>query len=90
MNSTVKVRVTPKSSREEVVLDGELIKVYVRSAPADGEANEAVVRVLSKALRVPKSTVEIIKGFTSREKTINVDGLTTNECLERLTGSAGH
>ncbi|MCE9558096.1 MAG: DUF167 domain-containing protein [Armatimonadetes bacterium] len=86
--SLLKVRVTPKSSREDVVVEGELIRVYVRAVPADGEANQAVEKVLAKSLKVPKSAVEIVKGLSSREKTVSITGLTAEECIVRLQTKA--
>ena len=44
----------------------------VAEAPADGAANEAVVRLLAKALGTSRSEVEIISGATSRHKRVAV------------------
>lgn len=73
---TIQIRVVPRasSSRFEVQPDGS-IKVWVTAAPADGQANEAVVGLLSKALGVAKMRLEIVRGWTSRDKTIAVEGL---------------
>jgi len=78
------VRVTPKSSQQKVVREGDLIRVYVRAAPADGEANKAVLEVLSKALGVPKTSLEVIRGHTSREKTIRAATLSMTEVIAKL------
>jgi hypothetical protein len=50
----------------------EELEVRVAEAPADGAANEAVVRLLAKALGTSRSEVEIISGATSRHKRIAV------------------
>lgn len=73
----LRVKVTPKASAErikkEVAADGSaLYKVYVTAAPEDGKANEAVIKLLAKALGVAKSSLTITHGLTSREKTIRV------------------
>ena len=52
--------------------------------PADGEANEAVVRLLAKALSVAKSRVEIVSGHSSRVKKIAIEGLSAHEAISRL------
>ncbi len=80
------VRVTPKSSRNAVVVEGDAVKVYVTAPPADGEANAAVIAVLAKALGIAKSKLAIVRGESSREKTISVEGLSAEEALRRLNG----
>lgn len=66
------VRVTPKASRNAVVAEDGAIRVYVTTVPEDGKANAAVVKLLAKALGVPKSRLELIRGATSRDKTFRV------------------
>lgn len=71
------VRVLPKSSKSEIVgeLDGAL-KVKIKSPPIDGAANAELVKTLAKFFDVPKSAVEIIKGETSKNKQIKIEGIT--------------
>lgn len=61
----------PGSSREKVIetAPGELT-IYFRAKPHDGEANEALVKILSKYLGVPKTSIKISRGARSRIKTI--------------------
>lgn len=80
----VKVRVHPKASRSAVVGEhGGALKVAVTAAPEKGKANAAVVELLAKALGVPKSSVELIAGTTSRDKVFAVRG-TSREAIEAL------
>ena len=44
------------------------------AAPEDGKANAAVIALLADAWRIPKSTIEILRGGTAREKTLSVAG----------------
>lgn len=81
----LQVRVTPKSSRNRVVIESDLVKVYVTSPPADGEANQAVVETVAKSLKIAKSRVELVKGHTSREKTLAIQGLGLDEVLALLS-----
>lgn len=74
----LKVRVTPKSSRNAVEA-GTPFKVYVTVPPSDGEANRAVVETVAKALSVAKSKVTIVRGQTSRDKTLDIQGMTEEE-----------
>ncbi len=80
----LKVRVQPRSSREGLTrsADGKL-HVRVSVAPVDGEANEAVLRVLSKALGLRKSQFSLVCGHTSRLKLVKVTGIGLEE-LARL------
>lgn len=75
---TLRVKVTPKAKSErikkETSADGAVLyKIYVTAAPEDGKANEAVIKLLSKAFGVAKSKLTIAHGHTSREKTIKIN-----------------
>ncbi len=74
---TIHVRVTPKASRNEIFSEtletGETrVRVYVTTAPEDGKANKAVLALLAKALPLPKSSLKIIQGDTTRDKVIKI------------------
>jgi uncharacterized protein YggU (UPF0235/DUF167 family) len=76
MTTLLAVRVTPRSARPglggwRTGADGrEELEVRVVQAPADGAANEAVAKLLAKALGVSRSEVAIISGLTSRNKRV--------------------
>jgi uncharacterized protein len=76
----VELRVTPRAGRNEIgaVRDGRLL-VKVTAAPEDGKANAAVIKLLSKAWHVPATSMEIIHGETSREKTLLLRGVTLDD-----------
>ena len=82
---TIKVRVQPKSSRNQVdgFQDGAL-RVRVTAAPTEGQANAAVIALLAKTLGVSKSRLEIIRGYSSRDKVVSVDTLTEQEVRRKL------
>lgn len=69
----IAIRVTPKASRNRITQDGDQIRVYVTVVPEGGKANAAVLKLLAKALGVPKSRLTILRGETSRDKVIRVD-----------------
>jgi uncharacterized protein (TIGR00251 family) len=69
----IAVRVTPRASRNAVVVDGEMLRVTVTVVPEDGKANAAVIKLLSKALGVAKSRLVLIRGATSRDKVFRVE-----------------
>ena len=76
----VRVRVTPRGGRDaiggiEALSDGRrVLKVRVRAVPEDGAANEAVRRLLAKALGLPASAVSLEAGATARLKTFLIAG----------------
>lgn len=76
MGCIISVRVTPRSSKPgiggwRVGADRrEELEIRVAAAPTDGEANAAVIRLLAKAMGVPRSSVEIVGGANSRHKRI--------------------
>eukprot|EP01037_Dinobryon_pediforme_P013673 gene13673-13789_t len=71
---------TPKSSRdalgavETLSDDSQVLRAYVRVVPEDGKANLALIKVLSSALKLPKSAIELESGATSRMKTFFITG----------------
>ena len=77
---TVTVRLTPKGGRDaidgvETLSDGRpILKIRVRAAPSEGEANAALGRVLAKALSIPPRDVAIVSGHTSRIKRVTISG----------------
>ena len=79
----LKVYLQPKSSKNEIVgpyRDG--IKIKVTAPPNEGKANEALIRLLGKELGISPSSIEIIKGHHSREKTLKVLGVPSQEHLD--------
>lgn len=83
--TVIKVKLIPKSSRNQVVgREGDHFKVKVTAPPVEGRANKALIDLFAKKLAVPKSHVEIISGKSSRLKSIRIDGLTLEEIAKRI------
>jgi uncharacterized protein (TIGR00251 family) len=73
----VAIRLQPRSKREEVV--GEragAIVVRVTAPPVDGKANAALCAFIAKAVGVSASRVDVVRGQTSRDKVVRVQGVT--------------
>jgi len=74
------VRLTPKGGRDAIdgpdtLADGRaVLKVRVRAAPTNGEANDALCRLIAKALSVPPRAVSLTAGATSRIKRLTIAG----------------
>ncbi len=69
------VRISPNGSKNEFIRNGEDLKIKITSPPVDGKANKTLIEFLSKTFKVPKSSFEIIKGETSKEKTILINNI---------------
>jgi len=74
------VRLTPNASRDgvegvEQSADGDVfLKVRVTAVPEDGKANKALIQLLAKALRIPKSSISFVSGETARKKILRIEG----------------
>ena len=66
----IRIRIVPNSSRNEIILEEEFIKVKVTAQPIENKANKALIEILSKQFKLPKTSIQIIKGETSKDKTI--------------------
>jgi uncharacterized protein YggU (UPF0235/DUF167 family) len=90
------VRVTPKGGRDAIegiaaLADGtSVLKVRVRAAASEGEANAALLRLLAGALAVPVRAVRLEAGGRGRVKRLRIggDGAALAAALERICGGA--
>lgn len=88
--ASLPVKLTPGAASDRIDgwgVDAEgrpVLQVRVRARPVDGEANEALARLLAKALGVPKSTVTLARGGQSRLKMIAVEGLDAPTLAARI------
>ena len=70
------VRVQPRSSRQGIVgLHGTSLKICVHTPPVDGAANEEIIAVLGRALKIPRRDIRIVSGEASRNKVVEVRGM---------------
>ena len=84
----VKIKIVPNSSKNDIVLEEEFVKVKVTAQPIENKANKVLIEFLSKSFKIPKTSIEILKGETSKEKTIllgTTDKLKQAEIIARLT-----
>ena len=79
------VKLQPRASQNEIgaPLGGEL-KIKVTAPPVDAAANEALVKLLAEKLDCPRGQVELIRGHTSRHKTILLHGFKPEKVLSKL------
>lgn len=72
---TIKVKITPCSSKNEIAeeMSDGTIKIRLKAPPVDGEANEELIKFLSKEWKIPKSNIEIKSGKTSKNKVLIIN-----------------
>jgi uncharacterized protein (TIGR00251 family) len=82
---TFAVKVHPRAKKNAITgeLDGAL-KISLTTPPAEGRANHACIEFLAKLLKVPRSSVTIASGQTSRNKVVRVAGLSGEEVSKRI------
>ncbi len=79
------VKLQPRASANEIgdALGAEL-RVKVTAPPVDAAANEALLKLLAQQLHCPRNRVDIVRGHTSRHKTLKLYGLAAEDVLSRL------
>ena len=87
-STRVRLRVSPGARRCELVgRHGDGWKVRVTAPPEDGRANDALLDLLATRLDLPRRSLSIVSGHTSREKVVRLDGIGRAESERRLEGA---
>jgi uncharacterized protein (TIGR00251 family) len=82
---TFAVKVHPRARKNAITGElGTALKLSLTSPPVDGRANEACIEFLANLLKVPRSSVTIASGQTSRQKVIRVSRLSAEELRRRI------
>ena len=87
-NTKLKIRVTPRAKRDEVyyILEDGTIKVRLTAPPVEGKANKALIKYFSGIFEIPRSHIEILSGFKSRNKLVCIQGMNSVEIYDKLNG----
>ena len=79
------VKVHPRAKKSAITGElGDALKVSLTAPPIDGKANEACIEFFARLLEVPRSSVTIASGHTSRQKVIRVTGLSAEEVRKHI------
>ena len=79
------IKLQPRASANEIGNPlGNELRVKVTAPPVDSAANEALVRLLADLFDCPRRRVELVRGHTSRHKTVKLHGVSTEVVLARL------
>ena len=81
----LEVKVIPGASLDEVAgTMGNAVKIKLRAPPVEGRANEALIEFLAARLDLPRRALSLVRGDTSRQKLLRVDGLDLPAVRARL------
>lgn len=85
VSCTLPIKAIPNAPRSAVVgWLGDALKVKVHAPPVEGRANEALCEFLADTLGLPRRAVTVLRGDTSRQKLVRIDGLTLAEVKARF------
>jgi hypothetical protein len=83
---TFAVKIHPRAKKNAITGEvGGALKISLTSPPVEGRANDACIEFLAKLLKVPRSSITIASGRTSRNKVIRVDVLSAEEAGRLIT-----
>ena len=83
--ATFAVKVQPRARKNAITGEvGEALKIALTAPPVEGKANEACIQFLAELLNVPRGSVTIISGHSSRNKVVRVAGRTAAEVEQRF------
>ena len=79
------IRVHPRAKKDAITGElGDALKVSLTAPPIEGRANDACIEFFAKLLKLPRSSVTIASGLSSRNKVIRVAGVTAQYIRDRL------
>lgn len=81
-NLIIKLKISPNASKNEIIKTNDMLKIKITAQPIENKANKALIEFLSKYFKVPKSSIEIVKGETSKEKTILFKNISSDKIVE--------
>ena len=82
---TLRVRVVPRAGRTGVAgTRADALLVRLAAAPVDGAANDALIAFLSELFDRPRRDIILVSGHTSRDKRVNIAGVTESDIAARL------
>jgi uncharacterized protein (TIGR00251 family) len=85
VETVIKVKVIPRSSRTEIAgRKNDVYRVKITDPPVEGKANKALIKFLAEKVGVPRGDVEILSGKTGRLKTVRIRGLAAGDIARAL------
>jgi uncharacterized protein (TIGR00251 family) len=89
-SALVAVRVQPRSGRNQIGGErGGRLLVRIAAAPVEGQANRALCKLLAKAAGVARGRVEVVRGASTRDKLVRIEGIGADEFARVLPSRDG-
>jgi uncharacterized protein (TIGR00251 family) len=84
--SALAVRITPRSSRNEIfeIMEDGTVKIRITAPPVEGQANKQLIKFLSEILDVPPTQLEIVAGATGREKIVAIEDMDSSSVHQKI------
>ena len=84
-NLTINIYVVPRSSKTEIVgIYNNCLKIKLKSPPVDNAANEELIKFLSKELKLPKASIEVVSGHKQKKKMLFIKECNSSRVLSIL------
>ena len=84
----INIRVIPRSGRNKLEWEAGGIRARLTAPPVGGAANAALIALLAEQLALPKRNIEIVRGATSRQKVVEIAGLTLEEIEGKIKATS--
>ena len=81
----IKLKISPNASKNEIIKNQNELKIKITAQPIENKANKTLIEFLSKKFKIAKSNIEIVKGETSKEKTLLFKNISSDKILEIKT-----
>ncbi|MBI2679230.1 MAG: YggU family protein [Candidatus Koribacter versatilis] len=82
---SLRVKVRPRAKRDAITgIHDEALKLSLTAPPIEGRANDAVIDFFAQLLRLPRSSITIAAGHTSRNKVVRISGISASTLEQRL------
>lgn len=82
----IKIKVKTNTKLNRIYQDGDMLRVDINSPPVKGKANNAIIKLFSKTIGIPKSSISIFRGHTSHTKIflIKAPEMTIQQIIDKL------
>ena len=85
------VKVQPRARKNAIAgVLGDALKLAVTAPPVEGKANQAVIEFFAEFFAIPRSSVSIASGETSRNKVVRVNGISVQRVRDLLARAQAH
>jgi len=81
----ININAHPNSSKRSIEMNDNTIEVYVKEPPEKGKANKAIMKLLSKQLKIQTSRLSIVRGLKAKKKIILIKDTNVEEVLKKLS-----